>query len=183
MSEGIYESKIRDFLESFEKAERDEERSKTKEKEKTWKILAKYFVHGLAFSLLFTVLTILWIFGLLVLIVLGSWIGLIIGLGILMLIIGGLNTLITTFLWFPVKMAFWSLLGHGIVLFILLLIVNSIALLLPSIAFPRIETAVVTFILGSLIDGFVCKQVARLWEEECKGIPEAVEAEWEDRKL
>jgi cation transport ATPase len=183
MSKGIDESKVKELLESFEKGQKDKERAKTKKKEKIEKVLAKYFVHGLAFSLLFTVLIILWAFGFLVLIVLGAWIGWIIGLGLLMLITGGLNTLLTSFLWFPVKTSSWSIIGHGIVLFIVLLIVNGIAVWLPSMAFPGIATTIATFIFASFIDGFVCKQVAGFWEEEYEGIPEAVEAEWEDKNL
>jgi len=186
MSNGIDQSKIEEVLESFEKAKakKDEEKSKIREKEKTWKILAKFFVHGLAFSLLFTVLAILWIFGFLILILLGSFIGLIIGLGILMLIIGGLNSLLTSLLWFPVKTSFWSILGHGIVLFIMLSIVNSIFLLVPSLAFPGITTTAITFIIGAFLDGFVSKKVARWWKEEYpEDIPEAVEAEWRHKNL
>jgi cation transport ATPase len=156
----------------------------SKENEKTEKVLAKYFLHGVAFSFLFMILAILWSFGLFVLIVLGSWIGLIIGVGILMLITGGLNTLLTSVLWFPVKTSFSSILVHGIVLFILLVIVNSIAIFLPSVVFPGTAATIVTFILGSFIDGYVCKQVARLWEgEEYESVPETVEAEWGDKNL
>jgi len=183
MSKDIDESKVKELLESFEKGQKDEERAKTKKKEKIEKVLAKYFLHGLAFSLLFTVLIILWAFGFLVLVVFGAWIGLIIGLGILMLIIGGLNTLITSFLWFPVKTSFWAIVGHGIVLFIVLLIVNGIAVWLPTMTFPGIATTVVLFIPASFIDGFVCKQVARFWEGEYESIPETVEAQWEDKNL
>jgi hypothetical protein len=181
MSKGIDEAKIEDLLESFEKGKKDKERSKTKEKIGTK--LAKYFFHGFAFSLLYTVLFILWVLGLLMLIVLGSWIGLIIGIGILMLIVGGLNAFLTSFLWFPVNTSLGSIFVHGIVLFILLLIVNSITLLLPSAAFPGMATTIATLVLGSFIDGFVCKQVATLWEEEYETIPEAVEAEWKDKNL
>lgn len=184
MSNGIDESKIEEVLESFKKAEREEGRSKIKRKENTWKTLAKYFVHGIVFSLLFTVLVIAWIFGFLILVILGSFIGLIIGLGILMLIIGGLNSFLTGLLWFRVKTSFWCILGHGIVLFIVLLIVNGIFVLAPSLAFPGIGTTVVTFVIGSFLDGFVGKKVAGWWKEEYReGIPQAVEAEWRNRNL
>jgi len=52
---------------------------KSKKRRKTWKTIAKYFVHGAAFSVVFTMLAILWLFGLLLRIILGSFIGLIIG--------------------------------------------------------------------------------------------------------
>lgn len=186
MSEDFDDSKVEDLLESFNESKHDEEVSKTREKEKVEKVLAKYFVHGFAFSLLFTLLAILWIFGLLILTALGSLIGLIIGLGLLMLFTGGLNAFLTSLLWFPVDTSFWSMVVHGIVLFISLLVVNGIALFLPSVVFPGLATTIATFILGSFIDGFVCKQVARFWEEQYKGPPEVsktTEAEWEDKNL
>jgi len=47
--------KIEDLLESFKKEQpRKEERVKAKEK--SWKVLLKYFLHGIVFSLLFGVL-------------------------------------------------------------------------------------------------------------------------------
>ena len=129
-----------------------------------WKNLAKYFVHGIAFSLLFTILAIIWAFILLILVSLGWFIGLIIGLGILMLIIGGLNSFLTDLLWFPVKKSFWSILGHGIILFIVLLIVNGIFVIAPTLIFPGIATTIIVFIVGSFMDGFVAKKVAGFWE-------------------
>lgn len=181
---GIDESKIEEVLESFKKAEVKEDKPKIKEKEKSWKIIVKYFVHGIAFSLIFTVLAVAWIFGLLMLTVVGSFIGFIIGFGILMLIIGGLNSFLTSILWFPVKTAFWSILGHGFVLFIVLLIVNGIFVMVPSLAFPGISTTIITFVIGSFLDGFVGKKVAGWWKGEYReGIPETIEAEWRDKKL
>jgi uncharacterized membrane protein (UPF0182 family) len=142
-----------------------------------WKNLAKYFVHGIAFSLIFTLLAIAWIFGFLMLIILGSYIGLIIGFGLLMLIIGGLNSVLTSILWFPVKTSFWSIVGHGIVLFIALAIINTISVIVPSFAFPGIATQIVTFVVSSFVDGFIAKKVAGLWEETPEGISETIEAE------
>jgi hypothetical protein len=160
MSSGIDESKIDDLKGSFEKpkAENDEE--------KKWFILAKYFVHGAAFSLIFTALVFLWIFGYFMLIVLGSLIGLVIGLGLLMLIVGGINCFLTNALWFPVKTSFWDIVGHGIVLFIALAVVNAIVVIVPTLVFPGLVTTIVTFIIASFVDGFACKNIARFWEEE-----------------
>ncbi len=180
---GIEESKIEEVLESFKKAEAEEDKPTIKEKEKTWKIIAKYFVHGVAFSLLFAVLVIAWSAVLLMLAIFGSFIGLIIGVGILMLVVGGLNSVLTGLLWFPVKTAFWSILGHGVVLFIVLLIVG-IFVNGPSLVFPGIPTTIITFIIGSFLDGYVGKKVAGWWKrEDREDIPEAIEAEWRDRKL
>jgi uncharacterized membrane protein len=185
MSEDFDGSKVDDLLESFDESKNDEV-SKTEEKERVAKVLTKYFVHGCAFSLLYTFLVILWVFGLLILTAVGSFIGLALGLGLMMLLIGGLNAFLTSLLWFPVNTSFWSMVAHGIVLFISLLIVNGITLFLPSSVFPGLATTITTFILGSFIDGFVCKQVARIWEEQYKGPPkvsETTRAKWEDKGL
>jgi hypothetical protein len=153
-------------------------------KQMNWEDLLKYFIHGFVFSLLFFLLTIAWLFGMLLLIVFGSFIGLIIGAGILMLIVGCLNTFLTSLLWFPVKTSFWSITGHGIVLFMVLLVVNGIFVTVPSLAFPGIAAGVFALIVGSLVDGFVCKKVASWWEEEFpEGIPEEVEAKLSDQNL
>lgn len=149
-----------------------------------WKDLAKYFIHGIAFSLLFVLLAIVWVFALVVLVGLGFIIGLIIGLGMLFLIIGFLNSLITFFLWFEVRTSFWDIFFHGLVLFIVLLIVNGIFITAPSLALPGIATTVITVIIACFLDGFVAKKVAGFWEKEYReGIPKAVEAEWSDRNL
>lgn len=175
---GIDESKVEKIIESLKKAKAKEDKLKIKKREKAWKILTKYFVHGIAFSLLFAILTLAWFFSLLLLIILGSFIGLIIGLGILMLIIGGLNSFLTSLLWFPVRTSFWGILGHGFVLLIVLLIVDGVFVIIPSLAFPAMSTTVITFIVGSFLNGFVGKKVAGLWKQEYReGIPEAIEVE------
>jgi cation transport ATPase len=184
--EGVDESKVNDLLKSFEKSEQSEKISKTEKEEKVEKTVAKYFIHGFAFSVLFTILVILWIFGIFVLTVLGAIIGFIIGLVILMFIMGGLNSYLTGLLWFPVKTSFLDVVVHGIALFIALLTVNSVVLFLPSIAFPGLATTIAIFILGAFIDGFICKHVAMFWEEEpyiTEQVPESVKAEWKEKEL
>ncbi len=128
------------------------------------KDLAKYFIHGIAFSLLFSILYIAWGFGLLILATLGAFIGLIIGLGILFVIMGEINITITSWLWFPVEeSSFWDVLKHGFILFIVLLIVDGIFVIVPSMVLPGIATTVVTFIYGSFLNGIVGKKVAEWW--------------------
>jgi len=149
-----------------------------------WKDLAKYFVHGIAFSILFLILGIVWAFIFALLVFVGFIIGLVIGLGLLFLIVGYLNSVITSFLWFEVKTSFWDLFLHGVALFIVLLIVNGIFVTVPSLVFPGIATTLITLIIAAVLDGFVGKKVAGLWEQEYReGLPEAVEAEWKDKNL
>lgn len=131
-----------------------------------WKDLAKYFLHGIVFSLLFVLLAIAWIFILVILVGLGFIIGLIIGLGLLFIIIGFLNSAITAYLWFEMKTSFWDLLFHGLTLFIILLIANGIFITLPSLALPGVATTVITTIIASFVDGFVAKNVAGWWKQE-----------------
>lgn len=131
-----------------------------------WKDLAKYFIHGIAFSLFFLALAIAWVFVLMILVGLGFIIGLIIGLGLLFLIVGFLNSMITVNLWFDVKMSFLDLFFHGLALFVILLIVNGISVALPSLAFPGMATTVVTFVISTFLDGFVAKNVAGWWKQE-----------------
>lgn len=181
---GLDKSKVEDVLESFKKAEAKEDKPEIKEKEKAWKSIAKYFIHGILFSLLFNVLAIAWALGLLMLVVLGSFLGLAIGVVVLILIIGFLNAVITTQLWFKVKTGFWDLLLHGLVLFIVLLIVDGIFVMIPCLVFPGMFTTIITFIIGSFLNGLVGKRIAGWWEEEYReGLPEAIEAEWGHRKL
>lgn len=130
-----------------------------------WRELAKYFVHGVAFSLLFTFFIIgLTLFSV-VLMMFGSFIGLIIVIGLMILMIGSINIEITERLWFSVKSEFWDILFHGLLLFIALLIVDGVLFLAPLLVFPGIGTITLTFIIGSFIDGFVCKKIAGLWED------------------
>jgi len=109
------------------------------EKEPWWKSLVKYFLHGLAFSVIFLLLALVWAFILAILVVTGLVIGLIIGLILLLFIIGGLNSFLTDFIWsIPIKTGWKSLLGHGFVLFIALIIVHVPAIMMSSIV-PKLS--------------------------------------------
>jgi hypothetical protein len=131
-----------------------------------WSTLLKYFAHGLAFSLILTVLVFVWALILVVLAIAGAFIGLIIGFLILLFIIGGLNSFLTDLIWaIPVKTKWTSLLGHGFVLLMVLVIVHipafAIALVLPNLAI-----SIALFIVYAFIDGFIAKIIAGYWEEE-----------------
>lgn len=179
---GVDESKIDEVLESFKKSEAQREEVK-KEKEKTWKGVLKYFLHGFAFSVLLIILFLAWTFGFVVLVLLGSFIGLIIGLGLLMLVVGFVNCILTSWMWFPVKSGLWDILFHGIALSAILLIADVI-LSVPYFIFPGIATAIITrVVLGSFIYGFIGKKVAGWWRTEREEIPKALEEELLDRKL
>lgn len=129
-----------------------------------FKTILKYFAHGLTFSVLYFAMVLFWTLILTILVVSGAIIGLIIGLGILFLIIGALNSEITSFLWFPVEASFWKVLLHGVVLFIVLLIVQGIFVWIPNFVFPSVLVQIVTLIVGTFLNGLVGKAVAGLWK-------------------
>jgi len=163
---GIDESKLEEVLESFRKAKAKEEEPKTKEKEKFWKTLAKYFVHGIGFSIISSLLSIAWVFIFVFLVVGGLLIGFIIGLAFLMLIVGFVNSILMSQIWeVSMQTGFWDTLFHGVVLFILLLIVG-IFFIIIEIVEPSIITQVTLFILGSISRGFVAKKVGEWWRAE-----------------
>ncbi len=127
------------------------------------KILSKYFIHGFAFSVLFLVMFLVWVFALAILVVSGAIIGLIIGFGLLALIVGYLNSVITDYLWFTTNKEFWNLLFHGCVLFAALLAVDAIIIWAPNRIFPSVEVQIIAFIIGTFVNGLVGKKVAEFW--------------------
>lgn len=129
------------------------------------KTISKYFIHGFAFSVLFLILGIAWVFALVILASVGSAIGLLIGFGLLVYIVGFLNSEITDFLWFTVEREFWSMLFHGGVLFVTLLIVNGIFIWVPNSIFPSVYVQIITFTIGVFLNGLVGKKVAEIWRE------------------
>lgn len=86
------------------------------------------------------------------------------GFGLLILIVGYLNSVITDFLWFTVDQEFWSLLFHGFVLFIIQLAVNAVAWI-PSTIFPSVYVQIITFIVVTFLNGLIGKTIAELWRE------------------
>lgn len=136
------------------------------EEQPRWKNPLKYFLHGLAYSLLMLVLVFVWALILLILTMLGAIIGLIIGVILLFFIMGFLNSFLTLYIWsIPVKMQLTSLLGHGFLLFIALIVVNVPAMMI-NLSVPGLATSIVLFIAYAFIDGFVSKYVALIWREE-----------------
>jgi len=135
------------------------------QKDSRLRLLRKYFIHGIAFSLLFLVLSFMWTVVLALLVGLGSVIGLILGFALLFLMIGYLNSEITKLLWFDVKTETLSLLGHGLVLFLVLLPIDFVFIMM-YLAFPYPLFLIVRFLLQTIPYGFVAKKVAGLWEDE-----------------
>lgn len=134
-----------------------------------WTIVGKYFLHGILFSVLFLLLGFAWVFITILLVSLGAIIGLIIGIGLLFLIAGFINTVLGVHLWnIEAETGFWSIFGHGLVLFILLSIANLITSFLPNLAFPGTATFVVTFIITTSLNGVIGKNVASWFGHEIR---------------
>lgn len=139
---------------------------KPEEEEPPWKTALKYFLHGILFSILLLVLGIFWLVIFAVLVAFGFIIGFIIGFFVLFLIVGGLNSFLTDMIWsIPVKTRWISLLGHGLLLFIVLIIV-SIPQLIINIVAPNLAVQIVLFVVYAFVDGFVAKRIGGIWEEE-----------------
>jgi len=92
----------------------------------------------------------------------GSFLGLLIGFGLLLLMIAIANIVITEILWFPIKTDFRGLLLQGLILLVLLSIANGICSI-PRMIFSGTLTTIITFIIGAFIDGYIGKKVASLW--------------------
>jgi hypothetical protein len=130
----------------------------------------KYFLHGILFSIIYIFLTIFWIFVLAFLIAFGFIIGFIIAFIVLFFLIGGINVYLTDRIWdVSLKEDWMSLLSHGFVLFVALILVHIPAIIVVSFVFSFTPNTVVTILLlivYAFIDGFVAANVAPLWEEE-----------------
>ncbi len=130
------------------------------------KTVSKYFIHGFAFSIIFIGLVFIWAVIFALLVVLGSIIGFILGFVVLFFFLGGLNSFLTDLIWsISIKTAWKSLLGHGFLLFILLIIVHIPATVIAFIV-PGLATTIALFIFNAFIDGFIAKSVAGWWKKE-----------------
>lgn len=126
--------------------------------------LAKYFVHGLAFAILFLIVAVVWVVAFAILVIFGLWIGLIIGFVLFFALMGYVNAFITLLLWFPVRMGFLSVLGHGLLLFVALLPVNLVVLAVRLFVAPDLLISFGIFLVSAPILGVVAKRVAEVWE-------------------
>jgi len=127
--------------------------------------VTKYFIHGIAYSIIMTVLVFVWVLVTVLLVAVGSLIGLIIGVILLFIVLGGLNCFLTVSIWsISTKTAWTSLLGHGLVLLVALIITHIPAFLI-NLAVPSLATTIVLFIVYAFVDGFVAKNVAKVWKE------------------
>jgi hypothetical protein len=131
-----------------------------------WKTALKYWLHGFLFSILMAILTIFWAVILAFLLVIGSIIGLIIGILVLLLIMGGLNSLLTGWIWsISVDTQWKTLLKHGLVLLIALLVVAIPSFILSVVAFFNLPVQVALTIIYAFIHGFIARKIGEQYEE------------------
>ncbi len=123
--------------------------------------LFKYFEHGLAFSLIMLILGIGLAFLLVFLVVTGFILGLIIGFLILLVVYAGINAFLMDRIWHVFIKTDWkSLLAHGLVLMIVLLLV-SIPSLAINFLMPNVIVYIVMLIIYCPIDGYIAKNIAQ----------------------
>ena len=128
-----------------------------------WKSFAKMLLHGFLFVVFFVVFSFVWAFAALMLVSLGYFLGFILALGLMFLGIGGFNAALGVQLWnIESNTGFWSLIFHGLVLFLALLTVGIVVSTLPNFFFPGTVTYIITSIATSFLYGAVGRKVA-LW--------------------
>lgn len=127
---------------------------------------ANYFIHGLLWWLFNVVGLFVFPFLTLFLIAIGSLIGLIIGFAVMFLVIGYVNTVIADMLWFEMQdQSLLSLLGHGFLMAITVLVVGGLTVMLPIyLANNNIFVILVTFTWGCYINGHLGKRIAGIWK-------------------
>lgn len=126
--------------------------------------VGRYFLHGIAFSLLLTLLVFLWAFVAGFLVVAGSVIGLIIGIALLFFVVGGLNIGLTEIIWgISIRENWQSIFGHGLLLSIIL-VLAGIPSLLVSLYYPSLTTTIILFVAYAFIDGYIARWIAAIWE-------------------
>lgn len=135
--------------------------------EHSWKyLLSRYFLHGILFSLMLLGLSYVWLIVFALLTYIGAFIGVIIGVIVFFFFIGCLNAFLTDKIWsFYVKTDWKSLLAHGFVLSILLIIVSSPSIVI-NLLIPNLATIIVLFVINTFIEGYVARNIAASWEEE-----------------
>jgi hypothetical protein len=125
----------------------------------------RYFLHGIVFSLLFFVLVFFGVFLTFFLVIIGSWLGLIIGIVFILFLMGALNVGLTEIIWGTmVGTGLIRLLAHGVLLLILLGLVGLPSSLVRNIS-PGLTTTIIMFVIYCFIDGFIARKVALIFEE------------------
>jgi transcription elongation factor Elf1 len=131
-------------------------------------LIAKYFLHGVAYSLLVIGLTFLSILLLVALVVIGSILGLLLGFLIMIMAVGYVNSFLSGYFWNIQTPTKWSnLLVHGLVLMIALGLANIPFLILEYLIGTLtpvffLVALLLLFVIHSIINGYIGKAVASM---------------------
>jgi hypothetical protein len=127
-------------------------------------MLLKYGLHGIALSIIMTVVILGWAFLFVFLIAFGSLIGLIIGLALLVMFLGYVNKWVAETIWDITLQDDWkSIFLHGVLLFIALLLVG-IPNLLANFLVPGLLTSIIIFIVYVPVNGYIGSRIAATFE-------------------
>ncbi|MFW9849309.1 MAG: hypothetical protein ACFFF4_09215 [Candidatus Thorarchaeota archaeon] len=130
--------------------------------------IGKYWVHGFLYQILTTVVLIPTLFAMIFLIIVISFIGLIIGFGLLFMAIGWANKAISGYLWKIESRGAWtSLIGHGLALFIALLLVSfPVAYIQIMFYYSIVMYYVIAYGPTPIIQGYIAKSVAGYFSDD-----------------
>jgi hypothetical protein len=127
------------------------------------KTLLKYFLHGLAYSLIMTGVAFVWAFILVLAAICGGLLGIILALGLLVLAMGAVNSFLADAIWeIKTESGVINYFVHGLVLFIFLLVASIPSTVITS-ATGSLILAVVMFLVYCFIDGFIARYVANMF--------------------
>ncbi len=129
--------------------------------------LAKYWGHGFLYQLFNTFALIPILLALVLLTLVISIIGLIIGLVLMFLVIGWINKMLSGFIWkIECRGAVTSLIGHGLAVFLALLLISFPMLFLGIFTgYNLILYYVIQYALIPLVQGYIAKAVAKYFED------------------
>ena len=142
-------------------------------------LVAKYFLHGVAYSLLVIGLTFVSILLLVALVVIGSILGLLLGFLIMIMGVGYVNSFLSGYFWDIQTPTKWSsLFVHGLVLMIAIGLAGTpfialeylIGTLVPVFSVVAIP---VLFVIHSIVNGYLGKAVASMLGESGSSLTRA----------
>ncbi len=131
------------------------------------KTLAKCFIHGVMFSLLFSMLAFAWFLGLIFLVAGMAFFGLLIGVAVLLPLVGVINRFLTEVIWETETSSSWkSLFLHGLALIVLIFAANIGVAFVIGLVFPGIYSMIISFLLSATVDGYIARYVSTLFPAE-----------------
>jgi hypothetical protein len=130
------------------------------------KKIGRYFLHGLVYSLLSIVLSFMWGFVAVFLILTGFFIGLAIALFLLVLIAGAVNTFVSELVWkFSMNDSIVGIFTHGAALGIIFVLI-SLVTIIPIMLIVGNPFYLILLEIGMcFVRGFIGEKVAEHWTE------------------